>query len=111
MKLGCISKGAYWLTVKVSNMHGGGGGLCVLWSDSVDLELISFSNNHISLKVDESNGARIWLFSGVYGWPEKNKQEKTLSLMRNIKPNGGSRGCALEISIQLCGLRKKRGQS
>lgn len=86
------------------------GGLCVMWSESVDLELISFSNNHISLKVDEGNGARMWLFSGIYGWPEINKREKTLSLMRNIKPNGGEPWlCTGDFNTIMWATEKKGG--
>lgn len=46
------------------------GGLCMLWRQLVDLQLISFSTHQIMCRVQEVGVIENWILSGIYGWPD-----------------------------------------
>ncbi|XP_062093823.1 uncharacterized protein LOC133799848 [Humulus lupulus] len=48
---------------------GRSGGLCLLWGDFVDVELIEFSMFHIDVFID-AVGSPSWRFTGLYGQPD-----------------------------------------
>ncbi|KAL0344528.1 UNVERIFIED_CONTAM: hypothetical protein Sradi_4284100 [Sesamum radiatum] len=54
--------------------QGKSGGLAVLWVKSVNVQLQSYSQNHIDLSVQLENSQDCWRFTGIYGEPECEKQ-------------------------------------
>ncbi|KAL8539112.1 hypothetical protein ACS0TY_000920 [Phlomoides rotata] len=42
------------------------GGLCLIWNGEMDVTLLSFSSNHISVKIRMDDGRSEWFLSGVY---------------------------------------------
>ena len=59
VKLGFSSK-------LVVNCSGRKGGLCLFWSDHIDVSLLSYSNFHIEVRVI-SHSDISWRFTGFYG--------------------------------------------
>ena len=50
--------------------RGRGGGLALLWLNSAQVEILSFSNMHIDARIDQGGIDKIWRFTGFYGCPE-----------------------------------------
>ena len=46
-----------------------GGGLAFLWKNSITLEVINYTINHVLAVVTEEDGFK-WFLSCFYGWPE-----------------------------------------
>lgn len=66
-----------WITT------GGGrrGGLALLWNVDTLVELFSFSQHHIDVRVGEVN---TWRFTGIYGYPEDDQKWRTWELIRHM---------------------------
>ena len=64
-------------------MCGSEGGLCLLWSDKVDIFLLSFSFFHTDVRVFFS-GSNDWRFTGFYGNPEVDQRCHAWSLLRRL---------------------------
>ncbi|KAK2649995.1 hypothetical protein Ddye_017484 [Dipteronia dyeriana] len=62
IKLGFVGK-------LVVNAVGRGGGLCLFWTNRVDILFLSFSKVHIDVQV-KSHVLEIWRLTGFYGNPE-----------------------------------------
>ena len=62
VKLGFSSK-------LVVNSAGRNGGLCLLWSDGVGVDLLSYSSFHIDVMVS-FNPLKVWRFTGFYENPD-----------------------------------------
>ncbi|KAH7560750.1 hypothetical protein JRO89_XS10G0092000 [Xanthoceras sorbifolium] len=80
----------------VVNNSGHRGRLCLLWSDSVSVNLHSFSRWHIDVMV-LSNSNWLWRFTGVYGNPQATQWVHSCELLRWLKnmsslPIGGEKG-------------------
>ena len=50
--------------------RGRGGGLAILWLNSAQVEILSFSNIHIDARIGQDGIDKIWRFTGFYGCPE-----------------------------------------
>ena len=53
----------------VVNKVGRSGGLCLFWSDKVEIDLLGFSRYHIDVIVTSHSSLK-WRFTGVYGQPD-----------------------------------------
>ncbi|KAL5865802.1 hypothetical protein ACOSQ3_003316 [Xanthoceras sorbifolium] len=67
----------------VINRVGRSGGLCLFWSDSVEVDLITFSRHHIDTKI-KSHGGFIWRFTGFYGHPEGSQRQHSWTLLHLV---------------------------
>jgi len=59
------------------------GGLALLWDSEVQLEICSFSTNHIDSIVTSDKGK--WRFTGIYGFPESNRKSATFRLLEHLR--------------------------
>ena len=48
---------------------GKSGGLGLFWSENVGVDLLTYSQDHIDIKITDENGM-IWRFTGFYSYPE-----------------------------------------
>ena len=53
---------------------GQSGGLALLWAREVDLEIKSFSKNHIDATITEHSNNFKWRLTGFYGHPETHRR-------------------------------------
>lgn len=56
--------------VKYIESEGISGGMCILWDDSLDVNLVEVSQDFIDGVIKEANGQRVWRFTFVYGNPD-----------------------------------------
>ena len=61
-----------------------GGGLALLWKNTIKLEIINYNVNHIMALVIEEDGFK-WYLTGFYGWPEAQQKEKSWQLLQDLK--------------------------
>ncbi|KAL5554075.1 hypothetical protein UlMin_041476 [Ulmus minor] len=63
--------------------EGRSGGLCLLWSDSVSVQLLSGSKGHIDVMVTSLNSI-CWRFTGLYGNPDTSLRPQFWNLMKRL---------------------------
>ncbi|KAK3192990.1 hypothetical protein Dsin_024300 [Dipteronia sinensis] len=57
----------------VVNSIGRSGGLCIFWDESIDVTLLTFSQEHIDVMIKEKDRQQ-WRFTGFYGHPDRNQK-------------------------------------
>ena len=62
---------------------GKSGCLALFWKNSVRIDVVSSSPNHIDATVGESGNGQ-WRFTGVYGFTDMAKKHETWSLLRDL---------------------------
>ncbi|XVF44137.1 hypothetical protein PTKIN_Ptkin02bG0096700 [Pterospermum kingtungense] len=61
---------------------GRGGGLALLLNAKADVEILSYSVNHIDAKVRGREGGQEWRYIGFYGEPDRARRHFSWDLMR-----------------------------
>ena len=56
------------------------GGLAMLWKNSINLSIESFSKNHIDSIIDKGSN-EAWRFTGFYGEPNTQKRKESWDLL------------------------------
>ncbi|KAK3188546.1 hypothetical protein Dsin_028107 [Dipteronia sinensis] len=62
---------------------GNSGGLCLFWSNAVEVDLLSYSSGHIDVRVRQCSKP-IWRFSGFYGNPVPTQRKHYWTLLRRL---------------------------
>lgn len=71
--------------VDCDSSHGGKrGGLCILWKDSLNLHITSYSCHHIDAEVRNQFGIPEWRLTDIYGWAEDQMKSHTWQLIREL---------------------------
>ena len=60
------------------------GGLALLWKNSITLEVINYTVNHVLAIVTEEDGFK-WFLTCFYGWPKAQQKEKSWRLLEYLK--------------------------
>jgi hypothetical protein len=64
---------------------GQSGGLALFWKRGIEVKLTGFmSKYHIDTEIIEEDGF-VWQFTGIYGEPKREENEKTWQLLRTLK--------------------------
>ncbi|KAL5575991.1 hypothetical protein UlMin_017690 [Ulmus minor] len=63
--------------------EGRSGGLCLLWSDIINVQLLSGSKGHIDVRVS-SDDSNCWRFTGLYGSPDTSLRNQFWNLMKRL---------------------------
>ncbi|KAL5545701.1 hypothetical protein UlMin_005388 [Ulmus minor] len=63
--------------------EGRSGGLCLLWSDSIHVQLLSGSRGHIDVKVT-SHDSTCWRFTGLYRNPDTSLRTQFWTLLKRL---------------------------
>ena len=73
---------------KIERQHGlvvpcqnRGGGLALLWKDTLQVEPLTYSQRHIGVIVNEEGGKKRWRFTSFYGNPETCKWEESWTMI------------------------------
>ena len=61
------------------------GGLALLWTREIDLEIKSFGSHHIDAVITEKNSNFKWRFIGFYGHPQTHMKQKSRDLLEYLK--------------------------
>lgn len=65
------------------------GGLAMMWNKSIQLELVSSSNNHVDTKVKYGEGGTWIRVTDIYGVPEVDQRHRTWNLIRQLSTDPG----------------------
>ncbi|KAK3195440.1 hypothetical protein Dsin_026750 [Dipteronia sinensis] len=98
----------------VVECEGSCGGLCMYWTNLVDVNLFSFSRYHVDVKVLSHSGFT-WRFTGFYGHPEVSQRHHAWTLLRRLHSRSdlpwlcaGDFNEILEDSEKQGGIRRPR---
>jgi hypothetical protein len=61
-----------------------GGGLAMLWTSDVNLNIIGYNENMIDCFVDCGNTNNSWRATGIYGYPKHHQKTMTCELISNL---------------------------
>lgn len=87
--------------------NGKSGGLAMLWSQDINVDIASFSDHHIDVEVEVENGKHMRC-TWVYGHPEASQEKYTWTLLRRLAGLSLPCGFVLETSIRYCTCMKKK---
>ncbi|GLT71414.1 hypothetical protein SLA2020_434340 [Shorea laevis] len=62
------------------------GGIALLWKQSEEVEIQTYSQRHISAWIKGVGSAGPWLFTGFYGDPDSAKREFSWRLLTHLRP-------------------------
>lgn len=60
-------------------------GLALMWNESINVTIASYSLNHICGSVEDEESGTPWSFSGIYGYPKEFNKQKTWELIKDIR--------------------------
>jgi exonuclease III len=63
------------------------GGLAILWTNDVTLDILQFNKNHIDMYITSSNLNTSWYATGMYGHPYHSQKHLTCSTIYNLYQN------------------------
>jgi hypothetical protein len=64
--------------------QGKGGGLALFWSEEINVNIVSFGNHHIDVRIFNTDGLT-WRCTFVYGKPKAQKRHEMWTFLRRIK--------------------------
>lgn len=104
-------------SVFVVNSIGRNGGLALLWSLEVELDIQNYSQRYINAVVKTNGEGEAWKFTGLYGYLEVAKRKESWTLLchlGNLMPTAwlsiGDYNEIIEDSEKVRGNLKPRGQ-
>ena len=60
------------------------GGLALLWRNTLQVDIQTYSPRHINAIVSEEQGTKKWCFTGFYGHSETGQREESWKLLENL---------------------------
>lgn len=66
---------------------GRNGGLALLWKNDVKVDIVNFSQSHISAWMEVEGVTPRWFFTGFYGEPKASKRNSSWNLLKVLKPH------------------------
>ena len=66
------------------NSIGRSGGLALLWSLEVEVDIQNYSHRHINAVVKKKGELELWKFTGLYGHPEAARRYESWALLRHL---------------------------
>jgi hypothetical protein len=106
-----------YASIFVVDNVGRSGGLALMWSDEVRVDIKNFSRRHISAEVQMETNGNTWYLTGFYGQPDVGKRHEAWSLLRHLRLLSlnawlcvGDFNEIMEESEKFGGPRKPQGQ-
>ncbi|KAK1401084.1 Endonuclease/exonuclease/phosphatase family protein [Heracleum sosnowskyi] len=88
--------------------QGRSGGLALLWKETDQGNLLSYSQNHIDIEVRMEDTAA-WRLTGVYGEPVRANRKKTWDLLRHLARDSNLPWVAIGDMNNTCSHNDKKG--
>ncbi|XP_074346940.1 uncharacterized protein LOC141685753 [Apium graveolens] len=88
--------------------QGMSGGLALLWRVKDQVNLQSFSRNHIDIEI-KVDGKEVWRLTGIYGESDRSQRRKTWDLLRNLARDSNLPWCAIGDFKNIVSQQDKRG--
>lgn len=90
------------------DVQGRSGGIALLWRYKEEVQLLSYSKNHIDVKLDIRDWNTFRL-TGIYGEPDRSRRKETRNLIRNLKGNSSIPWCLIGDLNNVTKQEDKRG--
>lgn len=87
---------------------GHSGGIALLWRKDSEVQVMSYSKNHIDVKVDIV-GWQNFRLTGIYGEPDRARREETWTLIRNLTNQSTLPWCLIGDMNNITQQEDKRG--
>ena len=87
------------------------GGLLLMWSNKLDVRVLSFSLNHIDMEVEDMGTGYTWSATGIYGFPDGVSKHKTWELIQRMSREDDAPWKAFGDFNLISASFKKRGGS
>ncbi|XP_024640472.1 uncharacterized protein [Medicago truncatula] len=88
---------------------GRGGGVALFWRNTINCSIVNYSSNHISAKIEESNGH--WIFTGFYGYPEASRRRDSWNFLRRLASNINLPWCLMGDFNDILHADEKKGRA
>ncbi|XP_035547368.1 uncharacterized protein LOC118348906 [Juglans regia] len=85
------------------------GGLALFWGRGIDLEIIHYSQWHISSIIRGEGGKNKWIFTGFYGHPDASKRNLSWELLASLSPKTDEAWCIGGDFNELLRQEEKKG--
>ncbi|CAH9146008.1 unnamed protein product, partial [Cuscuta epithymum] len=72
------------LAIDGQGLGGGGGGLCLMWRESISVEIIGSAANYIDCLVQTDEVESKWRSTGFYGYPDRTRRRESWALLRHL---------------------------
>jgi hypothetical protein len=90
--------------------EGRGGGIAIMWNNSLKCHIMNYSLNHIDIEVvDESRGN--WRLIGFYGYPEGGRRRDSWNFLRQLSRNSQLPWCIIGDFNDILSSDEKRGRN
>lgn len=95
----------------VVDNSGHSGGLALLWKEGCEVDIVSFSRNHMDAIVClEGEGNSRWRFTGFYGFPERARRKDSWQLLRNLSERSNLPWVVMGDFNDILRAEEKRGR-
>lgn len=87
---------------------GKSGGLALMWKEKEQVEVRSYSKNHIDVKIT-SEDMYVWRLTGFYGEPDRAQRRSTWNLLRTLARDANLPWCVIGDINNVMSLNDKKG--
>ncbi|XP_058774618.1 uncharacterized protein LOC131648901 [Vicia villosa] len=64
------------------------GGLCLWWNEDLDIDITSYSPNHIAGNCKQDDEDETWSFASIYGYPDEARKKEMWGLIQELREEG-----------------------
>ncbi|KAJ0097106.1 hypothetical protein Patl1_28744 [Pistacia atlantica] len=87
------------------------GGIAMLWKDDKEVDLVSYTQHHISFIVNQSTANQKFILTGFYGHPEASKRSSSWNLLRELKAQTNMAWLCVGDFNEICHQYEKFGDA
>ncbi|CAJ2632963.1 unnamed protein product [Trifolium pratense] len=107
---GGIPKKRLRLEGGLEDREGRGGGIAVMWKNSLKCQIMNYSLNHVDIEViDDSRG--MWRLTGFYGFPEGGRRRESWNFLRHLASTSQLPWCIIGDFNDILSSDEKKGRT
>ncbi|XP_031254340.1 uncharacterized protein LOC116112330 [Pistacia vera] len=85
------------------------GGIAILWKDDKEVDLVSYTQHHISIIVNQPTANQKFILTGFYGHPDASKRTGSWNLLRELKAQSNMAWLCIGDFNEICHQYEKFG--
>ncbi|KAJ0007624.1 hypothetical protein Pint_29766 [Pistacia integerrima] len=93
----------------VVESRGASGGIAMLWKDDKEVDLVSYTQHHISIIVNQPTANKKFILTGFYGHPDASKRTGSWNLLRELKAQTNMAWLCIGDFNEICHQYEKFG--
>jgi len=90
--------------------EGRGGGITILWRNSISFNITNYSQNHVDLEVKD-NQKGMWRLTGFYSFSEGGKRKASWNFLRNLANLSSLSWCVIGDFNDILHVSEKKGRT